>query len=123
MDDGAGDAAQPAGTAYRFTRQQRLLAPQQFKQVFRSGRRRRLGAIEVITLHNSAGLARLGLVIPKRAVRRAVNRNRIRRWAREAFRLRQHRLPACDVVLRIHAAALTHADLDAALDQLVRVKP
>ncbi|WP_366949859.1 ribonuclease P protein component, partial [Immundisolibacter sp.] len=72
-----------------FTRQQRLLAPAQFQAVFRHGRRRRVGGIELITLPNDVGFARLGLVVPKRSVRGAVQRHTLRRWAREAFRLRQ----------------------------------
>ncbi|MGE0809913.1 MAG: ribonuclease P protein component [Immundisolibacter sp.] len=112
---------QPAAAAYRFTRQQRLLTPQQFQLVFRRGRRRRIGVIEVITLPNTAGLARLGLVISKRALRRAVDRNRVRRWARDAFRLRQQALPAADIVLRLHGAVLARADVDAAFDHINQV--
>jgi ribonuclease P protein component len=74
--------------------------------------------LEVITLDNSLGLARLGLVIPKKAVRHAVRRNRIRRWARETFRLNQHRLPSCDVVVRVHGPAVVRADINAAIAQL-----
>lgn len=74
-------------------------------------------------LPNDIGLARLGLIIPKRTVRHAVRRNRIRRWTREAFRQRQHRLPPLDIVLRVHSAAMTHADVDAVLDLLVEAGP
>jgi ribonuclease P protein component len=92
--------------------------PAQFQAVFRRGRRRRVGGIELITLPNDVGFARLGLVVPKRSVRSAVQRNRLRRWAREAFRLRQRRLPAIDIVLRVHGAALGHTDIEAALELL-----
>ena len=77
----------------------------------------------MIALRNDAGLARLGLVIPKRSVRRAVGRNLIRRWAREAFRQRQHHLPTIDIVLRAHSTSITHADVDAALELLVEPAP
>ena len=77
--------------------------------------------IEVITLPNTAGLARLGLVISKRVLRRSVDRNRVRRWARETFRLRQHRLPAVDIVFRLHGAVLARANIDMALDHLDQV--
>lgn len=86
--------------------------------MFRRGRRRRVGGIELITLPNDVGFARLGLVVPKRSVRGAVQRNTLRRWAREAFRLRQRRLPAIDIVLRVHGAALSHTDIEAALELL-----
>lgn len=77
----------------------------------------------MIALDNDAGLARLGLVIPKRSVRHAVRRNVIRRWAREAFRQRQHCLPMTDIVLRVHSSLITHADVDAALDLLMEPAP
>lgn len=91
--------------------------------MFRRGRRRRLGGLEVITLRNDIGLARLGLVIPKRSIRHAVRRNAIRRWARESFRRRQHELPAVDVILRVHGTAVTHADVDAALALALEAAP
>lgn len=43
--------------------------------------------------------ARLGLVISKKNARLAVQRNRIKRLARDSFRLKQHSLPAVDIVL------------------------
>jgi RNase P protein component len=45
--------------------------------------------------------SRLGLIIPKRLVRRAVMRNAIKRQAREAFRHLSDDLPAADIVLRL----------------------
>lgn len=114
----AGQSGGPASAARRFTRDQRLLTPRQFQEAFRRGRRRRFGQLEVITLDNSLGLARLGLVIPKRAVRQAVRRNRIRRWVRETFRLNQHLLPSCDVVVRVHGPTVARADINGAIVQL-----
>jgi len=34
-----------------------------------------------------------GFIAPKKLFRRAVDRNRVKRWLREAFRLNQHLLP------------------------------
>ncbi|MGM0782548.1 MAG: ribonuclease P protein component [Pseudomonadota bacterium] len=48
---------------------------------------------------NQQGHVRLGLVFSKRNVRRAVDRNRLKRLARESIRLQQHRLPAVDIVV------------------------
>lgn len=42
---------------------------------------------------------RLGLVIAKKNIRHAVQRNRVKRHLRETFRLKQHQLPAMDVVV------------------------
>ena len=47
--------------------------------------------------------ARLGLVVAKRLLRRSVDRNLVRRLAREAFRLLRDRLPSRDVILRLSA--------------------
>lgn len=49
----------------------------------------------------NAGLARLGLVVPKRLARAASLRNAVKRQGREAFRLMKQPLPACDIVLRL----------------------
>lgn len=51
--------------------------------------------------NNEEQTARLGLVIAKRFLRRSVDRNLIRRIAREQFRLLRHDLPARDIVLRL----------------------
>lgn len=54
--------------------------------------------------------ARLGLVVAKRLLRRAVDRNLIRRLARESFRLQRAGLPSNDLILRL-------ANRPAALDR------
>jgi ribonuclease P protein component len=67
---------------------------------------------------NGTEHARLGLVVPKRIVARAVDRNRIKRICREAFRLDQRQLAGEDVVVRIKAVlevAGYRADWDAFL--------
>jgi ribonuclease P protein component len=50
---------------------------------------------------NRVGHARLGMVVPKRLLRRAVDRNRVKRCIRERFRLNLAELPACDFVVRV----------------------
>ncbi|WP_153111160.1 ribonuclease P protein component [Propionivibrio limicola] len=45
--------------------------------------------------------ARLGLVVAKRLLRRAVDRNLVRRLARENFRLLRAQLPPRDFILRL----------------------
>jgi ribonuclease P protein component len=46
---------------------------------------------------------RLGLIVPKRLLSRAVDRNRVRRLLREWFRNNQGRLDGHDLVVRISA--------------------
>ncbi|HQO29270.1 MAG TPA: ribonuclease P protein component [Accumulibacter sp.] len=47
------------------------------------------------------GGARLGLVVAKRYVKRAVDRNLLRRLCRECFRLQRPHLPPYDFILRV----------------------
>ena len=50
---------------------------------------------------NDLQSARLGLIASRKVARRAVDRNRGKRIAREAFRVARVRLPAIDVVLQL----------------------
>lgn len=59
----------------------------------------------MITRPNGIGHARLGLAVGIKAAGNAVQRNRIKRLARESFRHRQHELPPVDVVINARAAA------------------
>lgn len=52
------------------------------------------------------GPARLGLAIAKKQARRAVDRNRLKRIARETFRRHRAQLPDVDLVILARAAAL-----------------
>lgn len=45
--------------------------------------------------------ARLGLVVGKRALRHASDRNRVKRIIRETFRRQRHAFPAFDVVIQL----------------------
>ena len=45
--------------------------------------------------------ARLGLVVAKRLLKRSVDRNLIRRLARESFRVVRSQLPSRDLILRL----------------------
>ncbi|MEN1634569.1 ribonuclease P protein component, partial [Pseudomonas aeruginosa] len=64
----------------------------------------------------------IGLTVAKKNVRRAHERNRIKRLTRESFRLRQHELPAMDfvVVAKKGVADLDNRALSEALEKLWR---
>jgi ribonuclease P protein component len=70
----------------------------------KSGRTARAQRLVLHSIANPIGYPRLALVVPKRLVKRAVDRNRIRRLAREAFRQRQAELGSRDFVLRVNRA-------------------
>lgn len=79
-----------------FDKTRRLLKKCDYDRVFAQAKK--LATPEFIVLHHISALgdARLGLVISKRMLPKAHDRNRIKRLIRETFRTT--RLPAVDVV-------------------------
>lgn len=65
------------------------------------------------------GTARLGLVIAKKLAHRAVQRNLLKRLARESFRLARQTLPPYDLVLRL--AKMPGRSLDSAARRAWRI--
>ena len=63
-----------------------------FARVYKRGRRAQGALFAVVVLENELGRTRLGLSVSKRHARRAVDRNRVRRVFREAFRLSKSEL-------------------------------
>lgn len=59
----------------------------------------------MIARPNGLGHARLGLAVGIRAAGNAVNRNRVKRVVREAFRHMLQELPALDLVVNARPAA------------------
>lgn len=81
-----------------FPRELRLLAPVQFKAVFEQPFRASTPQLTLLSRQNTLGFARLGLTVAKKHLKRAHERNRIKRIVRESFRLKQHQLPCYDFV-------------------------
>ncbi len=85
---------------YQFRKNQRLLNQALFSAVFADAPIRASHPNFLILARlNTTGVARLGLVIPKKHVRKANQRNQIKRIARETFRKEQHKLPAIDAIV------------------------
>jgi len=100
----------------------RLLHPSEFKVVFdQSDCKTSCREFLLLARFNNKTQSRLGLVIGKKSVRRAVARNLIKRVMREQFRLRQHDLPALDLVLLARRGAdnLDSVQLAVQLTQLI----
>jgi ribonuclease P protein component len=61
--------------------------------------------ITLVISENNLGYPRLGLSLSKKNIRHAVNRNRLKRVARETFRLKQAELDALDIVVVVYKGA------------------
>ncbi|OGT02359.1 MAG: ribonuclease P protein component [Gallionellales bacterium RBG_16_57_15] len=81
----------------------RLVSKADFDRVFADNQRARTDYVVVMARPNLVGYPRLGMVIAKRLLARAVDRNRVKRCVRESFRQALPELPACDFVVRLIA--------------------
>jgi len=96
-----------------------LHQPAEFRDVKRRGKKFADAFFSLSVLANHETYPRLGLSIATRTFGTAVSRNRIKRLARESFRLNQHSLPPVDVTIsaRDEARAAKLADFRTSLDQ------
>lgn len=60
--------------------------------------------LSVVFLQNEVGQSRLGIIVGKRFVHRAVDRNRIRRIVREAFRHASSSILFYDIVFVVRSS-------------------
>ena len=99
-----------------------MLTPTHFTFVFQQPLRAGTPQITILGRQNSLGHHRIGLTVAKKNVKRAHERNRIKRLTRESFRLRQHELPSMDfvVVAKKGVADLDNRALSEALEKLWR---
>ena len=88
-----------------FEPRKRLHQPAEFRDVKRRGKRFSDAFFSLSVVANHETHARLGLSIATRTFGTAVARNRIKRLARESFRLNQHSLPPVDVTVSAREAA------------------
>ncbi len=83
----------------------------------RSGQRIQGRLLVLVYRKNEVGFARLGMAV-SRKFGSAVARNRLKRLIRERFRLRQHELPACDILIFPRRNARIDSDFVRDLDGL-----
>lgn len=85
---------------HRFTKEQRILSKKDYQKVFdsldyRCGNRNFL----LLARKSSLNTARIGLIVPKKHLKRAVDRNLIKRLARTTFRFKQNELVGLDIIV------------------------
>ena len=90
-----------------FGRESRLLTGSQFRDVFQYRKPVHGRYFSIHSVPNHLGYSRIGLAVSKKVSRRAVQRNRIKRQAREVFRHNQIELQNRDfvVVAKVGCAA------------------
>ncbi|PCI70408.1 MAG: ribonuclease P protein component [Gammaproteobacteria bacterium] len=103
-----------------FPRDNRLLNAKQYSRVFEKANKIHNKAFTLLVRKNDLGHARLGLVIAKKNVKQANQRNYIKRQVREYFRLHIQTFRSYDLVLltRRDVASLTKTDIIAYRNKL-----
>ena len=113
---------------FNFARRYRLTKTDEFSSVFgfRKAIRGTLLMLHYQPRPEVSTHARLGLVIGKKLLKRAVDRIWVKRIVREQFRIRRASLPVCDLIVRlvvkpgpIDRLAIA-ADINGLLDRLAR---
>jgi len=104
----------------RFPRRARLRRPGDYDAVLSGGKRYSEQILTAVVKSTIPAAPRLGLAISSRVAPDAVDRNRIKRLARESFRRHRAQLPAVDVVIlaRAGAGAARPAELRGAFERL-----
>lgn len=94
-----GSGAPAAIGSGRFPRNLRLLSAADFKAVFSDACKAGDSHFTLLARSNGLDHPRLGMAISRKAVRRAVARNRIKRQLREYLRLHQTEIGGFDLVI------------------------
>ena len=85
----------------RFSKNERLQTATDFQAVFRDPLRARSTYFTMLARPNERQSARLGVIVAKRMIRRAVHRNAIRRLIKESFRINQCQLKGLDLIVLV----------------------
>ena len=86
---------------FRFTRDERITHPHDFRRVLKTGRRLSSRSFVLFLQENRVPFHRLGIVV-KKEIGSATFRNQIKRYVREFFRLHKHQIQGSfDMVLLV----------------------
>lgn len=102
---------------HSFPKQCILSQATEFQSIFQSGKKIKTRFFTLLVKPNQLSYGRLGLVVAKKSVRLAVDRNLIKRVVRESFRHQQ--LTGMDTLFVVHPAinSLNKTDLREFLDK------
>ena len=84
---------------FSFTKKDRLLNPKDYSFVFEKPHRVGNGNLTILFRDNKKEHSRLGLIIAKKNVKKAVERNRVKRLIRESFRYHKTKLQGLDIIV------------------------
>jgi ribonuclease P protein component len=98
----------------------RLRLKAQFERLLREGERRNLGGFTFYLVRRGSGVPCLGILISRKHAAAAVERNRIKRCIREAFRLEQENLAGLVLLIRPPLGMRPASDAVARLRALLR---
>lgn len=103
-----------------FPREVRILTSEDYNQVFKKPVRASANGMLILACKNDNDRPRLGLIVPKKVLKRAVWRNRVKRLVRESFRHTQDSLPNADLVFlaRPGIGDISNQDLSSTLNRL-----
>jgi ribonuclease P protein component len=102
-------------TSRAFPRKFRLTDKHEYDRVLKSRAvPLRCGCFRVFATASETNDARLGLIIGKRHLKRAVDRNRVKRLVRESFRITRANLPSVDIVVQLVGVPDHRVDQDVA---------
>ena len=89
-----------------FPRTSRLTRAADYRSVFQANTRVSDDCFTLLVALRDTTQSRLGLAVSKKQIKRAVDRNRIKRIIRQSFRLHQNQLPGVDVVVMVRCKIL-----------------
>lgn len=100
-------------TNYKFSREHRLLCAKDYSRVFDRATKVNNKAFTLLARTNNTTIARLGLIIAKKNIKQACQRNAVKRLLREGFRLDQEGFSGFDIIIltRRDIAQLSKKDI------------